>query len=439
MAEQLNIYFNYNKENQDVENFVNSFEVDLQSCLRRFRIEVNFERNNGNHSNRILLSFLSNQDFGNTEYISQCQSCLNRESSFLINLEPQKGKSQSEIIHHYHTFNFWNIAVETGETILYRKDFNDRLPDYWDKITDIAVEIHKFSEQEQVKNIKEKVYLSLTELNQNADRDNLKRDLNDIGFDVIPEKNLSVDFNESTGQIETYIRQSKMLIHMIPSVYHSYFKDRHLSLVEHQCNVSAGLISELENTPRIIWIPSDMEVVDEDLQIFIEKIQRDPEQTSRTTILKCALEDLKRVYRRILKSDEAEVSEEITELPDIYFISDEAHSDLFEILKNDLRGSHYKVARNYSGLTYNNHLNFLAHARIVIIQYTQENSQWFNVKVNDILKSPGLENARSYQKIILAKASEGLDSSRYERFFTDVYTGDSNELELDIAIEEINN
>jgi hypothetical protein len=158
------------------------------------------------------------------------------------------------------------------------------------------------------------------------------------------------------------------------------------------------------SVPRVIWIPSSYEISDEENQVFIEKIQRDKEQTNGTTVLKSSIEDLKKLYRNLILSNfksEQELSD-----TDIYLIFDSQNDSLHKKCTEILSTRSQKIASNHFGITYNEHIKRLAMARMVVLSYSKMNEKWLTVKANDILKARGMETYKPFEKVVFLNSNQ---------------------------------
>lgn len=423
----------FNPLNEETKRFLSHLKDDISKCFNRFSIQIQFLEDKEFAKADFSFVLASKNDWKDEQYVKTCEPTLKKDNSFLFQIDQINQKEIINYIQNSITFSFWDIIPETGEILLYRNDNPKSIILYWEKLTDIVFEIkQKHFAKRKEKN--ETIYLALTDSSQKSDWDNIKRDLADLNFDIVPDRLLSFNQEKCSESIENYLSDSKFAIHMIPSVYTIWFKPTHLSMVEHQCNITADHIKNKDNNfHRIIWLPSDIEITDEQNQIFIEKIQRDTKHNINTTILKCNLEDLKKEYRNKLKDEKESSKENKAELPDVYIISDANQSIVIDELKKSLNGNKILIKDNFSGISYNEHLKFLANSKIVILHYTDENSPWLNVKVNDILKSPGLGMFQPFTKKILLKESKDLNTEEYAAQFTEILVGDINKTKAELT------
>ncbi len=405
---KLSIWFD--QESASDKAFAQGFSVDLKKCLLRYLPSYNVE-------------LLMNENGGSRTFLvisANSQLVVDSLAKGSNNLQPlQVEPTGQNAITAGNPMLFWDKQYETGEVRLFRRDNAQTKVGYWEKITDIAVDIHNELITPKSKSARPKVYLSQDDISHNVDRENLKRDLSDLGYEVVPAKPFSADHDQCKREIEEAFQGVSLIIHIIPPIYNIHFMDSHLSLTEHQCNVSARMVSQSNgDVMRIIWIPSAYEVTDEENQIFIEKIQRDQDQTRNTFVLKSSIEDLKKYYRQRMGASEKGDSE-VTGA-DVYIVADDKNAEL--LLKQKLASIRVSTPSDFSGITFSQHLRQLAKAKSVVISYSSPNSQWLSVKANDILKSKGIDSAKHFESIVLYKAANNLETKGYEDVFSHVIT-----------------
>lgn len=405
----------FNEEMPLDKDFAEGFSADLNKCLHRYlpehSIEVVFNKEGGAYCFLVV----------SVEGANATPLCLNKKKNIQpLHIKPLKQPDQAL----GQPILFWDKQFETGEVRLYRRDIDSTKLNYWEKITDIAIDIHSEINMSSEKASKPRVYLSQEESSLNQDRENLRRDLTDLGFEVLPNKPFSLDFNTCTREVEGALRETIMVIHVVPPVYNVQFAESHLSVTEHQCNLSAKFIAEGNmDVIRIIWIPSAYEITDEDNQIFIEKIQRDQTQTRNTFVLKSSIEDLKKYYRQ--RIEKINPDDEHAPTADVYLVVDNV---VFEAnIRQQLNGLKVSSPSDFNGITFGQHLKELALAKSVVVCYSSPNKQWLAVKANDILKSKGIDSAKQFESIVLYKTSGELETKESEGVFTHI-VNDSEQL-----------
>lgn len=431
MNKTINLHFRFNKDNSEGTAFRDSLFHDLEECLKRFRLSVSITDKKDASADTFCCIFLFSRDMENKEYLKEITALAESPDTFLLSPDPLKETGRNFPFHKFRMLRFWDEIKETGEVRLFRREITENKPLYWERITDIAIEIaEKGNKSGETK--KGKVYLAQTDNAQSSDRDNLLRDLTEKSFEVVPGRMLSNDFNECNDQIKSLLKGCRLVIHPIPLVYSKYFEGKQVSVVEQQAVLSSEYASERQHeVKRIIWIPSDFEITDEDNQIFVEKIQRDQDQKHNTMVLKVTLEELKKIYTKILAGEELHKAEE--KMPDVYFVGDSEDEKLSEkiIKSNSVKG--ITINTNFKGITYNQHLKYLASSECVIINYTSDNEPWFLMKVNDIFKSKGIQSSKPFKKLILVKENKDLDTSAFENRFSEIHVSSLKDLDLNLA------
>jgi len=433
MDKTINLDFRFRKSNKETVNFSEIFFQDLRKCLSRFKVIVSQSESKASNPDSFIFIFLSAKDLEDLEFTKEILAFADSSNSILINIDPLKGIEKGFPLHKFKIIRFWDEIKETGEVRLFRRNASENNAFYWERITDISIEIdERYSLTKEVK--KGKVFLAQTDNAQSADRDNLMRDLLELDYEVLPDRLFSYDFNECTEQIKQQLKGCKLIIHPIPLVYSKYFSDRQISLIEHQCVLSAQFTANKQHDlKRIIWIPSDFDITDEENQIFVEKIQRDQDQTNNTMVLKVTLEDLKKIYRRILSGEDLHTGD--NNLPDVYIVADNDDETVGEKLMGPNPSKGLNIGNNFKGITFNQHLKYLANSEIVVINYTADNEPWFTMKVNDIFKSKALNASKPFKRLILVKGNKDLNTNAFENRFSEVYVGALKDVKLNLAVK----
>ena len=120
-------------------------------------------------------------------------------------------------------------------------------------------------------------------------------------------------------------------------------------------------------------------------------------------------------------------------MPDLYFVADRDDEKTGNRIISSTRWKGISIGINFKGITYNQHLKYLANSEFVVINYTAENEPWFIMKVNDIFKSKGVVSAKPFKKLILVKESNELNTAAFDNRFSEVHVGSLEDVKLNLA------
>lgn len=435
MLPKKNITLWSSQGNEQTLEFASQLSADLKKCLQRFRVDV--ETNCIQESqppNEATIYVLSEKDFSNWEAAKGIENHISQANTMCVIIDPIDLHSLP-ITGKVKPIYFWEKSFETSEILLIRQTSTELQAKYWEKVTDIAVAVSEYVLGNNSKTKKPTVYVSQVYQALQAEWENLARTFSNLGFEVNPSSPLSNNIDDCTMQITELASSSQLVVHLIPPTYNPFFVNQHTSLAEHQCNVTAKLISANRvKCQRIIWIPSMYEATDEEIQVLIERIQRDEDQSRNTKILKSSLEDLKRLCIQIIKG--APQSFDATDAKNYFVFETVSNSVLAEAAKY---AEKYKtnIATNLNGITYRQHMSNLAKAQNIAILYSGANPMWLKVKISEILKSKGLDSFVSFEKILLVDSSLDKATAVDTSIFTHIL-GNPNDLLEHLNLQSAN-
>ena len=238
--EKLDVIVWFNEQNIGLSAFVNPFIDDLQKCFHRFGHKVNLQTNPKEKTSGYNLIVLSQVDSNSETYYEMVEGVLKEPNSRIVQIEPLKGDIGAENI--AQPILFWDKQFITDEIRLLRRDSIESQARYWEKVIDIVVDFLGSTSVSESTSSKEYIYLSIDQISINAERENIKRDLNDLGFTILPSSSLSKNIKDSGKQVVDALKLSRLIMHIIPPTYNVFFVNEKLSLTEHQCSVSAEFV-----------------------------------------------------------------------------------------------------------------------------------------------------------------------------------------------------
>lgn len=435
MLKTKNISLCYNHLNQQVSAFAENLITDIERCLQRFGMDYKVMASDSVGEGNFMIYIVAHSDLKFAEFTAMLKENYTPQHSCVVVSEPVDLHAL-KITNLSQPILFWEKSFETSEIQYIRNSSVSGIAQYWEKVTDITLQIKLQMEQASLELNMPLAYLGVVNEALLSERDNIARDLTAMGFKVVPSNLLSNNIDECTRQIENYLVDTHLIVHLIPQSYSFEFPSQHLSIAEHQCNIAAEMIRNgRSNAKRIVWIPSHFEISDEENQVFIERLQHDDHHVTHTKVIKAPIEDLKKTYRQLIGDANSDGLTDKTST-DLYIVTDSnGASEKDAVIKYAVNVG-LTSESNANGITYRKHIEYLASSRIAIVCYTTHNKAWLKVKASEILKSRGVSTYQPFEKIILLKGSNEVEDEMVSNIFTNVVNNVSDIFNL-LANESI--
>jgi hypothetical protein len=249
-------------------------------------------------------------------------------------------------------------------------------------------------------NDKPTVFLAYTTPDQSANRDIIKREIEQFGFRVLPTQQLPGDANAFKTAIEADISICDFSIHIIGEDYGDIPSGEIHSFVDIQNKIAANIFSTRKNSSdyfkRIIWIPPDLKVSTELQNLYIKKLKNDNSGFHEYEILEIPLENFKTNIINKLKSialNEVSESQDQTKKNKIYIIHEKIDSENVQPLVAYLKLNNCEpILSGYSEKGANNNINHIKNlvgCEYVILYSLSNNQSWLKTKISDLFKAPG--------------------------------------------------
>jgi len=251
----------------------------------------------------------------------------------------------------------------------------------------------------------ESVYLAETTFDLSEERDGIKRELKERGYNVLPDRNLPGDLNRFSREVEEYLNRSRLSVHLIGDNYGDMPKGASQSLVQLQIELAAARRRSDPRFSSLMWIPPGLEARDQNQGMFINKLQNDRACDQQVELLNNSLEELKSVIEETLT--DRRQPPPTTSAGDplyVYLICDQQDRAAVLPLRNYLydRG-HEAVLPAMTGdeaEVREDHKENLLMCDACLIYYGAANEFWLRSKLRDLQKSAGYGR----NKPLLAKA-----------------------------------
>lgn len=274
---------------------------------------------------------------------------------------------------------------------------------YWDRLEDLAQDIClllKRMGQGQETTLPERIggatiYLAETSSDLSDERDKVKRELQQYGHEVLPDKALPLQVPLLQDAVRDYLRRSRLSVHLIGENYGiipEMETDRSIVRLQEELAIERG---DDDQFSRLIWLPPGLQPKDERQKRFVIDLQNSFTSSNGSELLQVKLEDLKSIIQSKLtqKSKPPAPPAEETGAVRVYLICDQSDVDAVSPLQEYLfqrrcevtlplsEGSETEVIQDHKE-------NLLLCDAVMIFQ-GRASEGWLRMKLRELIKLPG--------------------------------------------------
>lgn len=321
-------------------------------------------------------------------------------------------------------FEFYELDVASGrvgefDPLIRAGGENDKR--YWQKLNDLAIAVRDFFEElrrpeadteaEVSIHPVRAIYLAESTSDMKSDRDDVRRELEQMGYAVLPDVGLPRTTGPEVEEaVREYVRRSVMSVHMVGAVEGFIPESANgRSVVQIQLKVA------LEDHPdaqfkRVVWMPEGLEVIEERQQEFVKRFQNDQDVLRRIELVQGkVVQSLKETITDLLEPKAARVKaaggngSKGENPPRVYLVYDEPDYTETKPISQYLWDQELEVllpANKAKPPDPEEHKELLVLADAVMIYYGQAEDAWTRQKLRDLRKLKGYER----EKPLLAKA-----------------------------------
>jgi serine/threonine protein kinase len=330
----------------------------------------------------------------------------NRERIFKVLKTPVPPQMHPPELKSLLGYQFFNVDPDTGRVRELNEVFGpETQKDFWIRLDDLAHDMCYLLEMLEASGTavvpksdnKNAIFLAQTTFDLREQREAIKRDLQQHGYTVLPDKALPQLESELKAVLREYLTQCKMSIHLIGGDFSFIPEGGTKSLVEIQIDLAIER-SGKGNFSRLLWMPVGLEVKDERQKNVIQQLRTDPRTPNGADLLETFLEDLKTVVLERLKEapPSAQLSSstlEGSEHPCVYLIYDQRDAGMtstwedflfekeLEVIRPVFEGDEAEI-REY-------HEENLRTCDGALILFGSANECWLRRKLREVQKSRG--------------------------------------------------
>lgn len=313
-------------------------------------------------------------------------------------------------------YEFYEIDKTTQKPVAFGQELGrHRDQRYWSKLDDLAWDVKQVlsvinprtrmpSSVPVFSQSLGTIYLAQTTRDLSEQRDQIRRELQNRGYGILPDKELPFISPNYEDAVRECVERAKLSVHLIGGSYGIIPEGAGSRSIVRLQNEIAAERSREGAFSRLLWMPVGLTPQEEAQAQFIEKLRTDAATQHGAELLQTPMEELKTVIQTRLSSNGHKAETPPGESsPKIYLIFD----------KRDLEGvvelnEYLSVERNYQVLlpliddegaddaqAFEIHKENLAQCDAVLIYYGDANQVWFEYKRRDLKKIVGLDRQRA--------------------------------------------
>jgi hypothetical protein len=292
---------------------------------------------------------------------------------------------------------------------------------YWERLDDLAYDIKQLIESmQQLEGAASTracaegepgsasckiVYLAETTSDLFAQRDQIKRELQQHGHAVLPDKELPLDAAALKQAIGEYLSRSDFSVHLIGERYGIVPEGEEKSVVHIQSELAAARGGDFL---RLVWMPVGLSSQEERQQRFIDTFLLGHHEGDGTEVVQTKLEDLKvlihETANRGPEPEETEVNAGEAPRVNLYLICDKEDfgdaATLADYLFDEGIDVVLPATEGDEAQIYEDHKANLLDCDAVLIYYGRANEIWLRMKLRELQKIAGYGR----EEPLLAKA-----------------------------------
>jgi serine/threonine protein kinase len=246
------------------------------------------------------------------------------------------------------------------------------------------------------------IFLAATTSDLEPQRDQLRRELIELGHIVIPKQPLPLIASELVAVVQSCLEQADIAIHFVGEYFGLVPEATDLSMVALQNQVAARFCDN-SSLKRLIWIPKGLQPRDERQTSFLRQLEGDPRTVTGAELIADTLENLKVLLRTRWEREQAERDKTPAKpatggAPRVYLICDQQDEAALEPLEDFLYDQGIEVSlpgfEAEESEVQQIHIQNLRDCDAALIYYGAAGMHWVDFKIRDLQKAAGYRDSR---------------------------------------------
>lgn len=348
------------------------------------------------------------QEVHNAAYKETNGSTRNVNRIFKVLTAPIPDDQQPESLMNEIEYDFYEINRYSKKSRTFEVTEGDQPEEkFWFKLVDLVYDIQNSLEmlaEKDAQQVEKKkyVYLAETSFDQSENRDEIRRELQYLGYNILPLVSLPNDGEKIESLVKQYLDRSVVSIHLMGAFYGDMIKKSKHSLIDLQNKIVREYVENSDSgKKRIIWIPSDLKITDQRQSLYLNRLKRD-ESKENTEIVEAPIE----VFKTVLMSNLQEIEKpgrKTNGNRKVYLIYENQFKPELEgiyrmLSENNIDILEQRFETQETGLI-TAHKQNLIEADAVLIYHGNNNKLWLNSKVQDLVKAPGFGKEKPFLSV----------------------------------------
>lgn len=246
------------------------------------------------------------------------------------------------------------------------------------------------------------IFLAATTSDLEPQRDQLRRELTELGHSVIPKQPLPLVASELEAVVQSCLKGADLAIHFVGEHFGLVPEATELSVVALQNQVAARFCDN-SSLKRLIWVPKGVQPRDERQIAFIRQLQADPQTVTGAELVADTLENLKVLLRTRWEREQAERDKPMQkhttgDAPRVYLVCDQQDEAALEPLEDFFYSQGIEVSlpgfEAVESEVQQIHIQNLRDCDAVLIYYGAAGMHWVDFKIRDLQKAAGYRDSR---------------------------------------------
>jgi serine/threonine protein kinase len=246
------------------------------------------------------------------------------------------------------------------------------------------------------------IFLAATTSDLEPQRDQLRRELIELGHTVVPKQPLPLVANDLVAVVQSCLEQADIAIHFVGEYFGLVPEATDLSMVALQNQVAARFCDN-SSLKRLIWIPKGLQPKDERQTSFIRQLQADTRTVTGAELIADTLENLKVLLRTRWEREQAERDKPPSKpangaAPRVYLICDQQDEEALAPLEDYIYNQGIEVSlpgfEAEESEVQQIHIQNLRDCDAALIYYGAAGMHWVDFKIRDLQKAAGYRDSR---------------------------------------------